>query len=144
MPFCLLQPYKTAVYNVADTVWLTNVALIYFCIAGTTLAESNPFFITHARHPPLFNVIIFMLCVFTLVPFIYMTVLVLYWLFFRHTKMAALVLKIRLLCNSAVRQSNSEESLAQPDRLANPEECAALLQDPMDVDQYNSITGLLQ
>ena len=32
-----------------------------------------------------------------------------------------------------LRQSNSEESL--PDRLANPEECAALLQDPMAVYQ---------
>ena len=74
-----------------------------------------------------------------LVPFIYMTAMVLYWLFFRHTILSALLLKIRLLCNSTLRQRNSEESLAQPDCLVNPEECAALLRDPMDIDQYDTV-----
>ena len=137
--FTVIQPYKTPVYNVVDTVLIVTVALIYFCMAGRILVK-----VTHIHNSPLYGVVIFMLFIFALVPFIYMTMLVLYWLFFRHTKMAALVLKIRLLCNSTVRQSNSEESLAQPDRLANPEECAALLQDPMDVDKYDSISGLLQ
>ena len=58
--------------------------------------------------------------------------------------MAALVHKLQMLCKGALRQSNSEESLTLPDRLANPEECAALLRDPMDVEQYDSVPDQLQ
>jgi hypothetical protein len=38
-----------------------------------------------------------------------------------------------LPCTISLRQRRVEEQL--PDRMANPEECAALLQDPMAVDQ---------
>ena len=38
-----------------------------------------------------------------------------------------------LPCTISLRQRRLEEQL--PDRMANPEECAALLQDPMAVDQ---------
>ena len=137
--FTVVQPYKTPVYNIVNTVLVITVALIYFCIAGMTLVDSSAYFITHAQHPPLLKVVRVMLGLFLLAPFIYMTAMVLYWLFFRHTIFSALLLKIRLLCNSTLRQRNSEESLAQPDRLVNPEECAALLRDPMDIDQYDPV-----
>ena len=137
--FTVVQPYKTPVYNVVDTVLVVSVALIYFCIAGATLADYSAYFITHAQHPPLLKVVMLMLGIFLLAPFIYMTAVGLYWLFFRHAILSSLLLKIRLLCNSTLRQRNSEESLAQPDRLINPEECAALLRDPMDIDQYDPV-----
>ena len=132
--FTVVQPYKTPVYNVVDTVLVVTVALIYFCIADDGL--KTHIFIRHAHHPP--NAVLCILLIFVAIPFIYMTVVVLYWLF-RHTILSALLLKIRLLCNSTLRQRNSEESLAQPDRLVNPEECAALLRDPMDIDQYDTV-----
>ena len=132
--FTVVQPYKTPVYNVVDTVLVVTVALIYFCIAGD--GSISQLSIGHAHHPP--NAVICILLIFVAIPFIYMTVVVLYWLF-RHTILSALLLKIRLLCNSTLRQGNSEESLAQPDRLVNPEECAALLRDPMDIDQYDTV-----
>ena len=136
--FTIVQPYKMPVYNIVDTVLVVTVALTYFCIAGTTLVDFNAYTITHAHHSPLYTLLIDMSCVFVLLPFIYITAIVLYWLF-AHTILSALLLKIRLLCNSTMRQRNSEESLAQPDRLVNPEECAALLQDPMDIDQYDTV-----
>ena len=136
--FTVVQPYKTPIYNVVDTVLLANVALIYFCIVGRPLVN------IYIPHSHLIALVYIMLSIFLLVPFIYVTVVVLYWLFFRHTKIAALVRKIWSLCKSALRRSNSEELLTLPDRLANPEECAALLRDPMDVEQYDSVPGLLQ
>ena len=134
--FTFVQPYKTPVYNVVDTVLLATVALIYFSIVGEGLLYQ--LFITDAHHPHLTILVIIMLSIFVSVPLIYMTAMVLYWLF-RHTILSALLLKIRQLCNSTLRQRNSEESLAQPDRLVNPEECAALLRDPMDIDQYDTV-----
>ena len=134
--FTFVQPYKTPVYNVVDTVLLATVALIYFCIVGGGFLYQ--IFITNAHHPRLTILVLVMASIFVLVPLIYMTVVVLYWLF-RHTILSALLLKIRRLCNSTLRQRNSEESLAQPDRLVNPEECAALLRDPMDIDQYDTV-----
>ena len=128
--FAILQPYKSPVYNTVDTVLFLIVAMIYYCIVGSTLVNANA-----SPHNSPISIVISVL--FVPAPLIYMTVVVVYWLFFRHTKMAALVLKVQLLCKSALRRSNSEESLL-PERLANPEECAALLQDPMDIDQYNN------
>ena len=136
--FTVVQPYKTPNHNAVDTVLLGIVGLLYFCTVGRVLI--NSFSLTHT---PLSSryLLNFLIYIFLLVPFIYMTVVVLYWLFFRHTKMAALVRKIRLLCRSVLRRSSSEESLI-PDRLANPEECAALLRDPMDVGQYNNVLAI--
>ena len=34
--FTIVQPYKTPVYNIVDTVLVVTVALMYFCIAGET------------------------------------------------------------------------------------------------------------
>ena len=134
--FTVVQPYKTPVYNVVDTVLVATVALTYFCIAGERLVYH--LFITHTHHPPSATLVEFISIIFVSVPVVYMTAMVLYWLF-RHTILSALLLKIRRLCNSTKRQRNSEESLAQPDRLVNPEECAALLRDPMDIDQYDTV-----
>ena len=128
----VVRPYKLSIHNTIDTVLILITALIYFCISASTLVAAPE---KHSGFHSIENVI---LSVFILVPLFYMTVLLLYWLFFRHKKMAALLRKVRLLYKSVLRQSNSEESL--PDRLANPEECAALLQDPMSVyqDTYNA------
>ena len=124
----IAQPYKSPLYNAVDTVLVLSVALVYFCIVAKTIV------IVKVDKKNFETLMGFMFSVLLPVPFIYMTVVVLYRLFFRHTKMAALVLKIR----SALRRSNSEESLMLPDRLTNPEECAALLRDPMDVGQSNN------
>ena len=131
--FAVLQPYKSPVYNVVDTVLVHVVALIYYGIVGCTVVNAN----VRRYDSPFAIVLSILFSVFLAVPLIYMTVVVVYWLFCRQTKMAALVLKVQLLCKSALRQSISEDSLL-PERLANPEECAALLQDPMDIDQYNN------
>ena len=123
----VVQPYKSPIYNAIDTVLALNVALIYFCMVAKTVVMVRADF---TNFQTLMSV---MFSVFLPIPFLYMTVVVLYWVVFRHTKMAALLSKVRLLYKRVLRQSNSEESL--PDRLANPEECAALLQDPMAVYQ---------
>ena len=125
--FAVVQPYKSPIYNAIDTVLALNVALIYFCMVAKTVVMVR---VDFTNVQALMSV---MFSVFVPIPFFYITAVVLHWLFFRLTKMAALVLKIWLLCKASLRQSNSEESL--PDRLANPKECAALLQDPMAVYQ---------
>ena len=131
--FTVVQPYKTSIYNVLDTILLANVALMYFCIVAKLLVGIQ---FTGIIHSSLLDGLInILLIVFISIPFFYITVVVLYWLFFRHTKMSELVHKLRLHW-----QRNTEES---PYRLANPEECAALLKDPMNVDHYGSAPGLL-
>ena len=140
--FTVVQPYKTPIYNILDAVLLANVALIYFCIVAKLLPKIP--FTGIVNLSPLDYLVNTMLCVFISVPFIYVTVRVLYWLFFRHTKISALVRKLHQLCKGALRQNDPEESITVPDRLANPEECAALLQDPMNIAQYDSVPdGLL-
>ena len=47
--FPFVQPYKTPVYNVVDTVLLATVALIYFCIivgGGRCRIKKSTFHIT--------------------------------------------------------------------------------------------------
>ena len=78
--FTVVQPYKTLICNAVDTVLIATVALTYFCIVGKTLVNID------VHHSPCIFLVSFMLSVFLLVPFIYMTVVVLYWLFFKHTK----------------------------------------------------------
>ena len=123
----VVRPYKLSIHNTIDTVLILITALIYFCISASTLGAGLE---RHSGFHSIENVI---LSVFILVLLFYMTVLLHYWLFFRHKKLAALLRKVRLLCKSVLKRSNLEESL--PDRLVNAEECAALLQDPMAVYQ---------
>ena len=127
--FVVVQPYKLSIHNTIDTVLILITALIYFCINGSTLVHVA----APEKRSEFHSNINVILSIFILVPLFYMTVLLLYWLVFRHKKMAALLRKVRLLYKSVLKRSKSEESL--PDRLANPEECAALLQDPMAVYQ---------
>ena len=58
------------------------VALIYFCFVGEAFIYEV--FVTHARHPLLGKLVIYMLIILYSVPFVYMTAMVLYWLF-THT-----------------------------------------------------------
>ena len=125
--FVVVQPYKFAIHNTVDAVLVLSTALIYFCITAGRLV------IAHVNRSDFRKFINFLFFVFIPVPFVYMTVLLFYQLIFRHKRIAVVLHKVQLLCKTALRKSISEESL--PDRLANPEECAALLQDPMDIYQ---------
>ena len=126
--FAVVQPYKLPKHNTVDTGLILTVALVYFCLVASAILGVQ---VANTKSEILLNI---MFAVLLPVPFIYMTVVAVYWIISRHTKIAALVLKIRLLCESTWRRNNSVESLL-PDRCTNPEECAALLQDPMNIEQ---------
>ena len=93
----VVQPYKSPIYNAIDTVLALNVALIYFCMVAKTVVMVRADF---TNFQTLMSV---MFSVFLPIPFLYMTVVVLYWVVFRHTKMAALLSKVRLLYKRVLR-----------------------------------------
>ena len=93
--FVVVQPYKLSIHNTIDTVLILITSLIYFCISGRTLVHMA----APEKHSKFRRFVDFIFSVFILVPLFYMTVLLLYWLFFRRKKMAALLSKVRLkLC----------------------------------------------
>ena len=127
--FAVAQPHKLPIHNAINTMLILIVVIIYFSIPAIKIVRLRG---QHSGFNPLMYAMFY---VFVPVPFIYIIVLLLYRHFFGRKKMTVLMHKVRLLCKSALRKSNLEESL--PYRLANPEECAALLQDPMAVYQYS-------
>ena len=119
----VMQPYKASIYNTVEAILFLVLAFTFFCIVGIVFAEYNctAYYVLTCT----------MAYIFILIPLIYMIVVVFYWLFLRHQTPQQCWLKfLHLLHRKRVlRQNNSEGSL--PDQLTNPEECAALLQDPI-------------
>ena len=115
----LVQPYKSRVYNVVDTVFLFTIVL--GCIAGSMGFSIYPE-INYLR--PAFY-LLFLLLIFSamFLPHIYMTGLLLYWLLVQKGCLRRVRNKLQCLES---RRTHSEEPL--PDRLLHPEEYVQLPQ----------------
>ena len=122
----VVQPYKSPVYNRLDMVLIQVVAVGYLFVSLYIIARTE-----HGEFTTP-TVIIAITCV--LLPLVYVIAISMHWLLIRKMVPQKLCHKMSkfLPFKRLVRQRNLEEQL--PDRLANPEECAALLRDPMAVD----------
>ena len=121
-----IQPYNLTIFNAVDAFLFLVLALGYLSIVQNILADANSFtYIGLSRA-------LIMLC--AMVPFVYITIVILYWLLLRKRMLHP---KIWLLvpCR-CFRQLDNLDGELLPDRLTNPTECTALLQDPMDVNQH--------
>ena len=124
----LIQPYKSTVFNTVDALLFLALAMGYLSVALNLTACSSSFIYIGLSG---------VLFVFWgTVPLVYFAVVVLYWLLVRK--------KMKKLCpkfsNWLLRlfkfQPDNPDGESLPDRLVNPTECTALLQDPMAVDQH--------
>ena len=114
----LVQPYKSRVYNVVDTVFVFTLVL------GCFGAVSISMFIEINYLRPVFILLYFFTLVIALFfPHIYMTGLLLYWLLVHKGCLRRVRNKFQCLES---RRTHSEESL--PDRLLNPEDYVQLPQ----------------
>ena len=101
----VVQPYKVFIHNTIDVLLFLVTALLYFSAMVHRLV--------HSRYRVLHKLTNFMQVILVLVIFVYIIIVGLY-VFFK-------------------KKSSSDEQL--PDRLANPEECVALLHEPASDDQ---------
>ena len=122
----VVKPYQSSTYNAVDVVLCLALSLYYFSTVAIEFALTD--YIVFAK------IIGCMICILGLVPLLYMTIVILSWLF----RKLSLETQQRWCLTFPplkwiVRQSNSEEPL--PERLVNPEECAELLHEPVSEDQ---------
>ena len=132
----IVQPYKVSFYNSVD-VWLF-LSLALFCfsaVGGLLVVEGGVFVHTASKWISL------MLTIFGTAPLIYIFMVALYYLFLRSKILQQWFSKVWSLvpCRKLSSRWNCSEELL-PERLSNPEECAALLQEPLDhgQDTYGS------
>ena len=128
----VVQPYKSPVYNRLDMVLIQVVAMGYLFIPLYIIAKTE--------HHEFTTPTAIIATTFGILPLVYIIAISMHWLVIRKTVPQRLYHRVCkfLPFKRLVRQRNLEEQL--PDRLANPEECAALLRDPMAVDQYCDAT----
>ena len=118
------QPYKSYIYNSIDTALILILAV---CGLSTILLDEN-----QSSFEKLVPTAI--QCTCALVPLVYLLAISTHWILIQKRvpqRLCHMIWKLLLPCKRLVRKRNLDESL--PDRLVNPEECAALLQDPMAV-----------
>ena len=128
----VVQPYKSHKYNIVDAVLILILAIIPLMCASTgpvSLRSSS------------FRMPMIIIIVSGVLPLVYILVISLHWIVIRKKVPQRMLHRVWMLvpCTRALRQKRSEELL--PDRLANPEECAALLKDPMAVDQGTAVAS---
>ena len=114
----ITQPYKSSIYSIIDTVLIFAIALSYFFAMGRKLA--------HAEYSVLHLLAGIMYCLFCFIPIVYVIIVILSVLKTKPPQQCCLPFCKKLMGR---RASNSEEPL--PERMANPEECAALLHEPV-------------
>ena len=119
----ITQPYKSSIYNIIDTVLIFAIAIFYFSAAGHRLAHSGD----HIVH----NLTGIMQFTFSLIPFVYIIIVIIKSKIPRQWCSSLLNLPF---CKRLMRRS-AEEPL--PERLSNPEECAALLHEPVSDQDSN-------
>ena len=133
----IVQPYKLSFYNSVDAVLILSLALFCFSAAGSLYIQESGVFVRMAS-----KWISPMVTIFGTAPLVYICVVALYNLFLRSKILRQWFSKVWSLvqCQKLSSRWNcSEESL--PERLSNPEECAALLQEPLNhgQDTYGSM-----
>ena len=125
----VVRPYKSYKFNIVDIILILIFAIVL--LISTTLCTSR------TNHSILFGQLTQMIIIIVtaLLPLVYVVAISFHWIVIRKKVPQRMLKRVWMLlpCTTALRQRRFEEQL--PDRLANPEECAALLQDPMAVDQ---------
>ena len=123
----ITQPYKCSIYNIIDPILILVVALFHFTVMGHRLS--------HSRDRVVHFLTGVMQHIFLFVPFVYIIIVTIKSKAPRQwcSDFLNLPLCKRLMGRSA---SNSEDPL--PEHLSNPEECAALLHEPVSDQDYNS------
>ena len=121
----VVQPYKVPFYNGVDTVLILTVALFSFSAIVDFIKRDNMIF---NLYPPV-HLVTFMLCIFGITPLIYITIVILYHVFLKHVIPHPWLSIVWRLLQCQKQSTRREEVL--PERLTNPEECAALLQEPI-------------
>ena len=132
----IVQPYKVSFYNSVDAMLILVLALFCFSAVGSSFLQNNNVFSYRAL-----NWLPTMLTILGIAPLVYIFLVTLYNLFLRSEVLQQGFSKVLglLKCRKLSSRWNcSEESL--PERLSNPEECAALLQESLThgQDTYES------
>ena len=131
----VVQPYKYSSYSIIDILLILVIALFYFSAMGHRSA--------HFRYEALHRVTGFLQFICGVIPLIYITIIILRVFFKRRIPQQWCSNLLNLpFCKRLIQNTGtSEEPL--PDRLANPEECAALLHglvsDDQDTDDASSV-----
>ena len=127
----VVRPYKSYKYTIADVVLILILATIPLMSAFETSSRGRLRIIIQ----------IIIIIVSAVLPLVYIVVISLHWIVIRKKVPQRMLHRVWMLlpCTIALRQRRLEEPL--PDRLANPEECAALLKDPMAVDQGTAVAS---
>ena len=120
----VVQPYKSYKYNIVDVVLIQIFTVIPLTSASIVASRTD----TYGTQ---MTVII----VSAILPLVYIVVISFHWIVIGKKVPQRMLHRVwmSLPCTIPCRRKISEEQL--PDRMANPEECAALLKDPMAVDQ---------
>ena len=131
----VVQPYKSYKYNIVDIMLILIFAVIPLISTSILTLRSSSL----AIFGKMSQMII--IIVSAVLPLVYIGVISLYWIVIRKTVPQRILHRVWMLlpCTIAPRQRRLEELL--PDRLANPEECAALLKDPMAVDESTAVAS---
>ena len=120
----VVQPYRSSIYSVIDIVLLLVIALICFFAMGHIL--------TYGEYKHFHRLSSGLVVISGFIPLLYVTVLVLYRLFGKKVPQRLCLSFLSLpFCKRLMIQSTSNSEEPLPDRLANPEECAALLHEPV-------------
>ena len=124
----VVRPYKSHKFNTVDIILTLIFAIVP--LISTILCTSR------TSHSIIFGKITQMtvIIVAAVLPLVYIVVISLHWIVIGKKVPQRMLHRVWMLlpCTIPCRRRRSEEQL--PDRMANPEECAALLQDPMAVD----------
>ena len=127
----IVQPYKVSFYNSVDILLILLLTLFFFSAVGVFFIQKSGVFVHMAL-----KWISPMLTIFGTAPLIYIFMIALYYLFLRSKILRQCFSRVWSLvqCRKLSSRWNcSQESL--PERLSYPEECAALLQEPLDHGQ---------
>ena len=120
----LIQPYKSTVFNTVDVLLFLALALGYLSAALNMTAYSSYFI--YIGLSGVLSVI------WGSVPLVYFAIVVLYWLLVRKKFCPRFSNWLLLLFKF---HSDNPDGEPWPERMTDPTECTALLQDPMAVDQ---------
>ena len=125
----VVRPYKSYKFNIVDIILILIFAIVP--LISTTRCTSR------TSHSIIFGKSIQMIIIIVsaVLPLVYIVAISFHWIIIRKKVPQRMLHRVWMLlpCTLALRQRRWDEEL--PDRLANPEECAALLHDPMAIDQ---------
>ena len=120
MSIALVKPYKVSIYNTINTILVLSLSSVYLAVILGPDASSN--IVSNINTG---SIAFALASVGTLVPLVYITGLVLYWVFIRNRRLRNILNCDRMRCWRMAHRAYSEESL--PDRLLHSNEYTSLL-----------------